>query len=250
MIRVSAVAPCTSNADDLAFAALADAVRATEGMPDTRTIGGHMVALLLTAFPVPGLSARRTTDADTGLSTAIATRGDVAARLLELGYTRVDGSRFTRAGRTIDLLVEIDGSRFRPRDFDGGQLDGSPGLDRAIAADPIEIETTVVYTDGHDERLLVRVPTVEWATIIKAYAAGSRHAAKDVADLHHLLEIRQHYDRAAIGGWRLDSEPAIGRRLDAARVLRSITARDPRLVESGIRPERFVGLVREHVAAI
>lgn len=248
MIHLSAIAPCTSNADDLAFSSLSDAVRATDAMPDARVIGGHMVALLLTALPVPGLSARRTTDADAGLSTAIATNGDVATRLLGLGYTRVNGSRFTRGGRTVDLLVEVDGSRFKPRTFAGGQLDGSPGLDLAIATDPIEIDTTIVYTDGHDERLLVRVPTVEWATIIKAYAAGSRHAAKDVADLHHLLEIRQQYGRGAIGGWRLDEEPAIGRRLDAARVLRSITTRDSRLTAAAVRPERFVQLVREHIA--
>lgn len=250
MIRVSTVAPCTSNADDLAFASLSDAVRATEDMSESRVIGGHMVSLLLMAFPVAGLEPRHTTDADTGLSTAIATGGDVAARLLGLGYTRVNGSRFVRDSRVIDLLVEVAGNTFKPRDFTGGQLDGSPGLDLAIATEPIEIDTTVVFTDGHDERFLVRVPTVECAAVVKAYAAGSRRAAKDVADLHHLLEIRQQYERHAIGGWRLDDAPAIGRRLDAGRILRGITNRDTRLVEAGIRPERFVELVREHIAPV
>ncbi|GAA4667609.1 hypothetical protein [Frondihabitans cladoniiphilus] len=250
MIRVAAVAPCTSNADDLAFASLADAVRATEGMPDSRVVGGHMVGLLLTAFPIPGLSARRTTDADAGLSTAIAARGDVTGRLLELGYLRVDGSRFERDGRTVDLLVEVAGSKFRPRDFEDGQLDGSPGLDLALATDPIEIDTTVVYTDGRDERFVVRVPTVEWATVIKAYAAESRLAAKDIADLHHLLEIRHLHGRDSIGGWRLDDEPAMGRRLDAARVLRLVKAGDSRLHAAGVRPARFIELVREHVAPL
>lgn len=250
MIRVGAVAPCTSNADDLAFESLSDAVRVTEGMPGARVVGGHMVGLLLTAFPVPGLSARRTTDADTGLSTAIAASGDVADRLLELGYERVDGSRFVRDGRTIDLLVEVAGSTFKPLSFDGGQLDGAPGLDLAIVTDPIEIDTTVVFSDGHDEQLRVRVPTVEWATVIKAYAAGSRFAAKDFADLHHLLEIRQQHGRDAIGGWKLDAEPATGRRLDAARVLRAVTTRDARLADAGVRPERFVALVREHIASV
>ena len=110
MIRVSAVAPCTSEADDLAFASLADAVRVIADMPEARIVGGHMVGLLLTAFPVPGLTVRRTTDADAGLSTAIAAGGDVTARLLDLGCTRVDGSRFVREGRMIDLLVEVHNS--------------------------------------------------------------------------------------------------------------------------------------------
>lgn len=248
IVRASVVVPCTSNADDLAFASLSDAVRATAGMPEARVVGGHMVGLLLSAFPVPGLSARRTTDADAGLSTAIATSGDVASRLLGFGYTRINGSRFVLGDRTIDLLVEITGSTFKPRTFDGGQLDGSPGLDLAVTTAPIEIDTTVVSTNGRDERFVVRVPTVETATIIKAYAAGSRRSAKDVADLHHLLEIRQLHGRDAIGGWRLDHEPATGRRLDTARTMRSITTRDARLAVAGVRPERFVELVREHVA--
>lgn len=249
MIRVSAVVPCTSNADDLAFESLADAVAATDGLAGARVVGGHMVGLLLSAFPVPGLVVRRTVDADSGISTEIAAGDVVVARLVELGYEARAGNRFERNGRTIDLLVESPDTRFRPREIGGRQFDATPGLNLALDSDPVDVATTVVFPDGSDREMLVRVPTVEIATVLKSYALWQRMAAKDLADLHHLLEIRDRHGAEAIGGWKLDREPPSGRRLDAARALRAITRRDPRFTTADVSPERFIALVREHVAS-
>jgi hypothetical protein len=250
VIRVSVVVPCTSVADELAFASLGDAVRAIADRSAARIVGGHMVGLLLTAFPVDGLAARRTVDADAGVSTEIAARGDVVDRLLADGYRATAGNRFERDGRTIDLLVESLDGRFRPRHLGGRHFDASPGLDVVLAQDPIEVDTTVVDTHGREERFVVRVPTVEMATILKTYAWASRRSTKDLADLGHLLEIRHAHGADAVGGWALDTEPVSGRRLDTARTLRSIRPADARFADSGIAGPRFVALIREYVAVV
>lgn len=100
MIRASAVVPCTSNADDLAFESLADAVAATDGLAGARVVGGHTVGLLLSAFPVPGLVVRRTVDADSGISTEIAAGEVVVARLRAIGGWKLD--REPPSGRRLD----------------------------------------------------------------------------------------------------------------------------------------------------
>ncbi|PZF61798.1 hypothetical protein DEI81_10385 [Curtobacterium sp. MCBD17_013] len=248
MIRIRATAPCTSAADDLAYGALADAVRATADLDDVRVIGGHMVGLLLTAFPVPGLEVRRTADADAGVSTEVAARDVVHARLLDRGYATAGGNRLVSGGKTIDLIVETPYPTARPRTLGTRQFDSTLGLDLALALPPIVIDTTVVHRDGRTEQLVVREPTVEAATILKSAAAMSRHSAKDLIDLYHLLAIRHEHGAESIGGWRLDEEPARGHRLDAVRVLRSIGVRDSRFVAAGVRPTDFVALVREYVA--
>lgn len=250
MTRVRVVVPCTSAADDLAFAALGDAVRATADRDDVRIVGGHMVGLLLAAFPVDGLVARRTIDADTGVSTEVATNGDVVSRLLADGYRATAGNRFERGGRTIDVLVESLDGRFRPRLLGGRHFDASPGLDIVLAQEPIEIDTTVVDTSGHDHRFVVRVPSVEMATILKAYAWASRRSPKDLSDLGHLLEIRHAHGADAVGGWSLDADPVLGRRLDTARTLRGVAPTDARFADSATAGPRFVALVREYVAVV
>jgi hypothetical protein len=217
VIRVPAVAACTSNADHLAFRALVDAVRATGDLESTRIVGGHMVGLLVTAFPVAGVVARRTIDADAGVSTEVATTDVVHERLIDAGYTARGGNRLVRDGRVIDLLVETPYSR--PKD-------------RVLG-----------------ERVVVRVPTVELAVVLKAYALRDRHAVKDVVDLHHLLAVRQEHGADSVGGWALGMRSLTGHRLGVARVLHGIRQDDRRLVESEVPAAEFVALVREHIAA-
>ncbi len=249
-MRRAVTIPSTSNADDLAFGALVDAVTVADGLDGFRIVGGHMVGLLLAAFPVPGLQVRRTIDADAGLSTELAAAGSVVERLRLAGYSPTAGNRFERQGRTIDLLVESLGGRFRPRSLGGRQYDASPGFDLALLHPPITVETTLVFTDGSSTRVSVPVPTVELATLLKAYSVASRRAAKDLVDLSHLLEIRQHHGAHDVGGWGLDRTPAVGRRLDVARILRGIRGDDPRFAVGDVDPIRFTALVREHIAVV
>jgi hypothetical protein len=56
------VVVATEYADELSLRALADIAEVTADH-DVRIVGGQMASLLLTAFPVSGIAARRTRDA-------------------------------------------------------------------------------------------------------------------------------------------------------------------------------------------
>lgn len=97
----------------------------------------------------------------------------------------------------------------------------------------------------------MRVPTVEVAVVLKAYATTSREAPKDYEDLFNLLSIAYAHreDVEAIGGWRLNQESR-GSRGDAAGILRSIASRprlSPALARPGVRPDLFAALVLQMV---
>ncbi|GEK82994.1 hypothetical protein [Frigoribacterium faeni] len=252
MIRRTCVIPSVSNADDMAFESLADAVRATADRADARMVGGHMAGLLLAAFPVGDLVPRRTGDADAGISAEIAGTEVVHERLMAAGYKPERGNRLVRGDRAIDLLVPSLDGRFRPLIVGGRAYDATPGLALALSGEPIVIDVTVVYTDGREDRFDVSVPTVEAAVILKANATANRSEPKDVTDLHHLLSIRNQYGDTDTGGWRLDDEPLAGSRLDAARLLHRLAdgARKGRLfIEAEVPPSGFTALVREWVTA-
>ena len=68
VVKRSAEIAATSRADDLALRALAEIVAITSD-ENVRIVGGQMVALLMAAFPVSGISPRRTRDADTAITT-------------------------------------------------------------------------------------------------------------------------------------------------------------------------------------
>jgi len=252
VIRRACVVPSVSNADDMAFESLADAVRATAGLPDARIVGGHMAGLLLTAFPVGALVPRRTGDADAGISTEVAGSEIVHERLMAADYEPERGNRLVRGDRAIDLLVPSLDGRFRPLVVGERAYDATPGLALALSGEPIIIDLTVVYLDEREDRFDVPVPTVEAAVILKANATASRSEPKDITDLHHLLSIRHQYGDTETGGWRLDDEPLIGSRRDAARLLHQLATgarRNPLFVEAEVPPSGFTALVREWVAA-
>jgi len=106
----------TSRADDLALRALAEIVEIT-GDENVRIVGGQMVSLLLAAFPVAGIAARRTRDADAAITTELASSGVLHDRLVARGWAASAGNHYVRpvpelriSGRvapelSVDLLV-------------------------------------------------------------------------------------------------------------------------------------------------
>jgi hypothetical protein len=250
MIRRSVTVPTVSAADDLAFSSLADIVSVTTDL-EVRIVGGHMAGLLLTAFPTGGLEARRTNDADAGISVEVAAAGMIHDRLLNLNYEPVNGNRLVKDGRAIDLLIPDASGQFHPEVHGGRGFDATPGLLLALSGDPILIDLTVIYRDGAEASFTVPVPSVESAVILKAYAASSRTAPKDVTDLFHLLSIRDAQADEAIGGWRMDEDELIGARKDAAQRLHQLAtgARlDPRFAKAEVSASKFAALVRGYVS--
>jgi len=84
-IRRRAVLIATARADELSLRALADITKTTADH-NVRIVGGQMASLLLTAFPVSGITTRRTRDADTAITTELAGSGTIHDRLVARGY--------------------------------------------------------------------------------------------------------------------------------------------------------------------
>lgn len=128
MIRRHAVTVSTSNAEDAAYRALRDVAEATDDIEDARIVGGHMVGLLVTAFPTALAIIRRTADADAAVSTQVAASGALHSAFIGAGYEPTTGNRYeSEDGRAIDVLVPSD-NRFRQVELGGRGFDAVPGL--------------------------------------------------------------------------------------------------------------------------
>ncbi|MEX1077976.1 MAG: hypothetical protein WED09_02555 [Homoserinimonas sp.] len=239
----------TSNADDAAYLALEDVARITEGLDDVRVVGGHMASLLLTAFPVAGAVIRRTADADAAISTSIAASGRMHRALANAGYSDTSGNHYAKGRLEIDLLVPSGTDKFVMAEHGGRGFDAAPGLMRAFAVEPIVLDVGVMLTDGSRHEFAVRVPPIELAVTLKAYATTSRAASKDLTDLYNLLSVANAYDEGEIGGWTLNGYLR-GTRLDAGRILHDIADRaqtSSLLRDAGIPQDRLVALIRSLV---
>ncbi|SEN81629.1 hypothetical protein [Cryobacterium luteum] len=249
MIRRSVETVATSNADDAAYQALEDVVRITEHLEDVRVVGGHMASLLLTAFPVAGAIIRRTADADAAISTSIAASGQIHRALTAAGYVAASGNHYAKGPLAIDLLVPSGTNEFVNVEHGGRGFDAAPGLMRAFAMEPIFLDVGVMLTDGSRHEFAVRVPSVEIAVTLKAYATTSRAAPKDLTDLYNLLSVANSYDEDRIGAWTLNGHLQ-GTRLDSGRILHNIadSAQTSALIrEAGIPQERLAALIRKLV---
>lgn len=153
------------------------------------------------------------------------------------------------AKSTSSFQVERD--VFGTEQLGGRGFDAAPGLNVALAADPITLQTSVTLTDGQVLKFSARVPTVEFAIVIKTGSYDSRRADRDLIDLHNLLWIVQSHPPAMIGGWKLDQAQR-GARLDTQRALvgvaKSLSARSTR-TNLDVDAEALVALIRRHVAA-
>jgi predicted nucleotidyltransferase len=102
--RVELVAP--SRADDLSLRALADIAELTTD-ENVRIVGGQMVSLLLTAFPVPGVAPRRTRDADTAITTELAGSGVLHDRHRARSSTTETVPASARRCRTVPGIPRV-----------------------------------------------------------------------------------------------------------------------------------------------
>ncbi|WP_305091633.1 hypothetical protein [Prescottella sp. R16] len=251
-IEIEVVA--ASNAADRGLRALADLAAAARGS-NYRVIGGHMVHLLGKVYPTSETVARVTADADAGMETVVAADAGLHVALVERGYRRVTGNHYEApsGGETplaVDLLVPgTSGRRLERVEYAGRGFDAIPGLNLALASDPVEVRVRAQLTTGEAVAFEVPIPDVEQAVVLKALSWRSRLAAKDVTDLCTLLVIA-HEHRGQLPGWRLDT-PRRGARGDAARALYELVSMVDRrrLVDGLVVPAgRLSALIRRHVA--
>ncbi|WP_229568850.1 hypothetical protein [Rhodococcus sp. RDE2] len=252
MTEVDVIA--ASNAADRGLRALADLAAAARGS-NYRVIGGHMVHLLARVYPASEAVARVTADADAGMDTVAAADTGLHDALVERGYRRVAGNHYEAPSGegeplAVDLLVPGTGGRGIERvEYAGRGFDAIPGLNLALASEPVEVRVRAQLTTGRGLRFEVPIPDVEQAVVLKALSWRSRLAAKDVTDLCTLL-VSAHEHREQLPGWRLDT-PLRGSRGDAAGALYELAAMiDRRRQVEGltISAERLSALIRTHVA--
>lgn len=84
-------------------------------------------------------------------------------------------------------MPSLDG-RFRPALHGGRAFDSAPGLAPALASEPMEIAATTELLSNTTMEFDARVPTVEVAVVIKAFAYASRRADRDIEDIYRLAK--------------------------------------------------------------
>ncbi|NQX14137.1 hypothetical protein HQQ80_21125 [Microbacteriaceae bacterium VKM Ac-2855] len=212
--------------DDLALRSLIDVARILDADDSSCIVGGQMVSILTTAFPVAGVEIRRTADTDAGIAPAIAASGRIHEQLSSAGYKEESGNRYTKGvdpdRMVVDLLVPSPSGEFAAAEYGGRAFDAVPGLHLALHGHALTVDVGVTQLDGDHQRLEVRVPGVEAAVVLKALSYSSRRASKDVEDLYSLLHIANAYGSEEIGGWSLRAEPLSGSRKDASRSLHAL----------------------------
>jgi hypothetical protein len=217
-----------------------------------------MVRLLLNVYPTPAAVLRSTRDADTAVD-SVAVVGPLIDELVARDFVKSGGNILVKpSGLGVDELevnVLLAEDRSRPGlstlTVNGvGQVDTLPELGFALAKPPVVIDVEARLVDHSTITYRTRVPDLEAATVLKAHAWDSRKAAKDLADLHTLLEIRQAHREL---DWRLHEGPLRGRRLDAARILEGlrlrIVDRNPGFeIPAYLAPPRLAALLARHIA--
>lgn len=138
-------------------------------------------------------------------------------------------------------------ARFRPALHGGRAFDSAPGLAPALASEPIQIAARIRLLGNTTMEIVARVPTVEIALVIKAFAYASRGVDRDIEDIYRLLEIVDAYPAEAIGGWRLDELDLRGSRRDAAIHLHELGRQTRRLRTADVPGARLAALIAGHL---
>jgi len=252
-IRVHAA----SNADALGYLGQQAVSEAVAPGDDYRTIGGHMVRLLLEVFPTPAATRRSTLDADAAIGD-IEVVGPFSESLVTQGFVKTRANAFVKQVGDdqqieINLLLPRLGHApgIRPRNVRGvGQVDALPEVHLAMLAQPLILDVTAVLRDGRGIEYRTRVPDVETAVVLKAHSWKQRRKDKDLADLHSLLEIREAHPDVP---WRLHENALRGFRKDTAVVLHEIAEKVVRKNPGFVVPEnldrkRLAGLALRHLS--
>lgn len=195
----------TSVADDLGFVALTDLAKALESEEEVsyRIIGGHMVMVLAARWGLGGDLYRVTLDADLGAPPVVVRDLTIVERLIELGYTKVAGDRFTRP---IDDVPAGDGSETREAVIDillpsytsrpsknkkVGDLTATEamGLASALQRTPVATELEFLRLNGESVEMVLLFPDEASALVLKAFATSARDKPTDHTDIWRCLEI-------------------------------------------------------------
>jgi hypothetical protein len=164
----------TSRSGDAGYLAAHDLAGIADELGlEYRLVGGVSVALLTQVHGVADrVPARETADADFGADTATIGDERLARALLDHGYVRVEGNRFTRearrAGDTLPLAVDLLTPSYTGRletNVGVGDLsvDAVPALGLALAAPPTAVRTRLTLTDGEILDFPLALPDVSAA---------------------------------------------------------------------------------------
>jgi hypothetical protein len=186
----------TSRADDAGYRALNDVAQLTAALgADYRVVGGQMTALLVTAFAATLAPRRATADADLGTEHHVIADPRLILKLQHLGYQdRPASNTFIRKlGDDMEASIDILGpsGTTRLESGVGGDItyDAIPGLQLALAREPVVVNVRAILTDGSELNMSLRLPDPLSALVLKSFAWESRYEPKDALDIWRLLEV-------------------------------------------------------------
>lgn len=238
----------TSNVDEASYLALRDICDLTRDQ-NIRVVGGQMIEIFRTAFPVPGLNVRSTVDADAAIETEFAASGELHELLTGAGYEPTHGNSYKKGRQKIDLLVGNLSGKFKSEILGERAFDSAPGIQAALNAQPLVFDIAAHLRDGAVLEFSARTPTLELAACIKSFSYQSRLRNQDLVDLYYLMKIVEAHDAAVIGGWRLN-QPATATRLDSQRAFQRISEHLTRKsvpLPEDINREEFLALIAKWV---
>lgn len=258
-MSILVTAHSTSAADTLGYRGQHAISRtaAARGIENYRIIGGHMVRLLLLAYPTERAVPRSTVDADAGLGD-VELVAPVDEHLQADGFLKKAGNTYAKEldnGETlsIDLLVPSDRPQpdLRPVAVPGvGQVDSLPALSLVMGIQPLELTVQAHLTAEESLQYDVKIPGLDMALLLKAAGWKNRRSPKDVTDIATLLEIRHAHPEIP---WSLAAPLLRGRRRDAARALYELEAllgrrQTPPSFPAHLDRPRLRALIKQHIA--